>query len=169
MDLLRETGMLASKPAATPIKANHKLGEATGDQTVDREMYQRLVGKLIYLAHTWLDIAYSVSIINQFMHNPKEIHRQAAYRMLHYPKANPGKGIMFKRNSELVLEAYTDADYAGSPMDRRSISGFLGGNLVTWRSKKQNVVGAEVEFRAMAQGVCELLWLKIILEDLKIK
>ena len=68
-----------------------------------------------------------------------------------------------------------DADYAGSPIDRRSTSRyctFLGGNLVTWKSKKQNVVArssAEAEFRAMAQGVCELLWLKIILEDLKIK
>lgn len=82
---------------------------------------------------------------------------------------------MFKRNSKFVLEAYTDADYAGSPMDRMSISGyctFLGGNFVTWRSKKQNVVArsnAKAEFKAMAQGVYELLWMKIILEELKIK
>ncbi|PNX61308.1 putative copia-type protein, partial [Trifolium pratense] len=60
-------------------------------------------------------------------------------------------------------------------VDRRSTTGyctFLGGNLVTWKSKKQSVVtrsSAEAEFRAMAQGICELLWLKIILEDLKIK
>lgn len=66
-------------------------------------------------------------------------------------------------------------DHAGSVVNRRSTSGyctFLGGNLVTWRSKKQNVVArssAEAEFRAMAQGICELLWLKIILEDLKIQ
>ena len=72
-------------------------------------------------------------------------------------------------------KAYTDADYAGSAIDRRSTTEyctFLGGNLVTWRSKKQNVVARssiEAEFRAMAQGICELLWLKIILEDLKIK
>jgi len=72
----------------------------------------------------------------------------------------------------MTLEAYTDADYAGSLIDRRSTSGyctFLGGNLVTWRSKKQNVVArssAKSEFRAIAQGLCELLWLKIILVDL---
>ncbi|KAI3445697.1 hypothetical protein Pfo_002362 [Paulownia fortunei] len=60
-------------------------------------------------------------------------------------------------------------------VDRRSTTGcctFLGGNLVTWRSKKQSMVArssAKAEFRVMAQGVCELLWLKIILEDLKIK
>ena len=82
--------------------------------------------------------------------------------------------MLFRRGNELTLEAYTDVDYARSVDDRRSTSGyctFLGGNLVSWRSKKQNVVArssAEAEFRAMALGVCELLWLKIILEDLKI-
>lgn len=139
------------------------------------ETYQRLVGKLIYLSHTRPDIAYAVSVVSQFMHSPKEVHLQAVHHVLHYLKANPSKGILFKRNTGLVLEAYTDADYAGSVVDRRSTSGyctFLGGNLVTWRSKKQNVVArssAEAEFRAMAQGVRELFWLKIILEDLKVK
>ncbi|RVX18952.1 Retrovirus-related Pol polyprotein from transposon RE1 [Vitis vinifera] len=138
-------------------------------------MYQRLVGRLIYLAHTWPDIAYSVSVISQFMHDPREPHLQAAYRVLHYLKGNPGKGILFKKNNTLALEAYIDADYAGSLVDRRSTIGyctFLGGNLVTWRSKKQNVVAkssAESEFRAIAQGLCELFWLKIILDDLRIK
>lgn len=94
---------------------------------------------------------------------------------MQYLKGTPGRGILYKRNGNAIIEAYTDADYAGSVIDRRSTTGyctFLGGNLVTWRSKKQNVVArssAEAEFRAMAQGICELLWLKIILEDLKIK
>lgn len=109
------------------------------------------------------------------MHSPKEVHLQATHRILQYLKGTPGRGILFRRNKGLALEAYTDADYAGSIVDRRSTSGyctFLGGNLVTWRSKKQNVVArssAEAEFRAMAQGVCELLWVKIILEDLKVE
>ena len=95
--------------------------------------------------------------------------------MLHYLKGNPGKGILFKKNNTLALEAYTDADYAGSLVDRGSTIGyctFLGGNLGTWRSKKQNVVArpsVESEFRVIAQGLCELLWLKIILNDLRIK
>ncbi|RVX13233.1 Retrovirus-related Pol polyprotein from transposon RE1 [Vitis vinifera] len=109
------------------------------------------------------------------MHDPREPHLQAAYRVLHYLKGNPEKGILFKKNNTLALEACIDADYAGSLVDRRSTTGyciFLGGNLVTWRSKKQNVVArssAESEFRAIAQGLCELLWLKIILDDLRIK
>ncbi|WKA05210.1 hypothetical protein VitviT2T_023189 [Vitis vinifera] len=114
-------------------------------------------------------------MISQFMHDPKKPHLQAAYRVLHYLKGNLGKGILFKKNNTLALEAYTDADYAGSLVDRRSTIGyctFLVGNLVTWKSKKQNVVArssAELEFRFIAQGLCELLWLKIILNDLRIK
>jgi len=82
-------------------------------------------------------------------------------------KGSPRKGILFKRNGRLTLDAYTDADYTGSLVARRSTTGyctFLGGNLVTWRSKKQNVVprsSTESELKSTAQGLCELLWLKI--------
>lgn len=174
-DLLKETGKAACKPASTPVDPNIKLGSAEEDVAVDKEMYQRLVGKLIYLSHTRPDIAFAVSLVSQFMHQPKEAHLQAALRIVQYLKGTPGRGILFKRNKNVNLEAYTDADYAGSVLDRRSTTGyctFLGGNLVTWKSKKQSVVArssAEAEFRAMAQGICELLWLKIILEDLRIK
>ena len=175
-DLLVETGKIGCKPISTPMDPNHKLGEAKEEPAVDKGMYQRLIGRLIYLVHTRPDIAYSVNVLSQFMHDPREPHLQAAHRVLHYLKGNPGKGILFKRNNNnLAVEAYTDADYAGSLVDRRSTTGyctFLGGNLVTWRSKKQNVVArssAESEFRALAQGLCELLWLKIILNDLRVK
>ena len=73
------------------------------------------------------------------------------------------------------IKGFTDVDHAGSITDRRSTSEycvFLGGNLMSWRSKKQSVVAkssAEAEFRAIALGLCELLWLRIILEDLRIK
>ena len=104
-----------------------------------------------------------MSVISQFMHDPREPHLQATYRVLHYLKGNPGKGILFKKNNTLTLEAYTDVDYAGSLVDRRSTIGyctFPRGNLVTWKSKKQNVVArssAKSEFRDIAQGLCELL------------
>ena len=96
---------------------NHKLGEAKEEPVVDKRIYQRLVGRLIYLAHTLSDIAYSVSLINQLMHDPRESPLQATYRVLHYLKGNPGKGILFKKNNTLTLEAYTDANYVGSLMD----------------------------------------------------
>jgi len=84
-------------------------------------------------------------------------------------KGTTGRGILFELNGIMRLEAYTDVDYAWSIVDRRSTTSYctyLGGNLVTWKSNKQTVVSrscAEVEFRAMPQGICELLWLKSIL------
>ena len=68
----------------SPIDLNHKLGEAKGDTTIDREMYQRLVDQLIYISQTRPNIAYIVSVVSQFMHNLMEIHLEAVYRVLHY-------------------------------------------------------------------------------------
>ena len=175
LDLLTETGMLDCKPVETPIEMNHKLGEYIGQSATDKARYQRLVGRLIYLSHTRPDIAYAVSVVSQFMHAPSKDHMCAVNRILQYLKATPGKGLLFAKKGDLNVEGYTDADWAGSILDRRSTSGyftFVGGNLVTWRSKKQKVVArssAEAEFRGMAHGVCELLWIKSVLSDLGFK
>ena len=67
IDLLAKIGKIMCKPVSTPMDPNHKLGEAKEKHVVDKRMYQRLVGRLIYLAHIWLDIAYSVSVTSQFM------------------------------------------------------------------------------------------------------
>ncbi|CAL5358524.1 unnamed protein product [Camellia sinensis] len=174
LDLLKETGMLGSKACDTPLEPGLKLSEDEGGEPVDRGRYQRLVGKLIYLSHSRPDIAIAVSMVSQFMHAPRATHLEAVMRILRYLKSSPGKGLYFSKHSHLNVEAYTDADWAGLVTDRRSTSGyctFVGGNLVTWRSKKQNVVArssAEAEFRAMAQGVCELLWIRLLLRDLGI-
>ena len=77
------------------------------------------------------------------MHDPKSSHMDAVYRILRYLKSCPGKGLLYTRQGSLQVECYTDADWAGSLDDRRSTSGyctFVGGNLVSWRSKKQSVV-----------------------------
>ena len=172
LDLLSEVGLLECKPADTPIVPNHKLGEYTDQVPADKERYQRLVGKLIYLSHTRPDIAYAVSVVSQFMHCPSEDHMDAVIRILRYLKSSPGKGLMFSKNNHLNVDGYTDADWAGNISDRKSTSGyftFVGGNLVTWRSKKQKVVAlssAEAEFRGMAKGLCELLWLRRLLAEI---
>lgn len=69
-DLLKETGMSGCRPADTPIDLNHKLVEAKDRAPVDTTRYQKLVGKLIYLAHIRPVILFSVSIVSQFMHSP---------------------------------------------------------------------------------------------------
>lgn len=74
LDLLSETGMLGCKPVNTPIEQNHKLFECLSASPTDKGRYQRLVGKLIYLSHTRPDIAYAVSVVSQFMHDPRKPH-----------------------------------------------------------------------------------------------
>ncbi|KAK9924142.1 hypothetical protein M0R45_032529 [Rubus argutus] len=175
LDLLAETGMLDCKPIETPIEMNHRLGIYPDQVLTDKGRYQRLVGRLIYLSHTRPDIAYAVSVVSQFMHCPSEEHMDAVFRILRYLKMAPGRGLLFGKNDELEVIGYTDADWAGDKTDRRSTSGyftFVGGNLVTWRSKKQKVVArssAEAEFRSMAHGVCEMLWIRNVLKELGYK
>lgn len=134
----------------------------------------RGVGRLIYLIQARPDITYAVNIASQFMHEQRSIHLEAAYRILRYLKSAPGKGILFARNGNLNMEAYIAADWVGCTNDRRSTLGycvFVGGNLVAWKSKKQSVVSrssAEAN-RSMAQGICELMWLRMLMRDLRLQ
>ena len=173
LDLLKETGKLGCKPASTPQERNWTSKINNNDPPVDREQYQHLVGKLIYLSLTCPDIAYSVSVVSQYMHSPTKRHYEAVQQILRYLKGTPGKGIFFKKNEQQNIEGFADVDWGGST-DAKSITGYctkVWGNIVTWRSKKQTVVvrsSAEVEYRAISQGICELIWIKRLLEDLKI-
>ncbi|XP_068344082.1 uncharacterized mitochondrial protein AtMg00810-like [Pyrus communis] len=153
LDLLDETDMLDCKLVDTPIEQNHSLGLFPDQVPTHKEWYQWLVGRLIYLSHTRSDIAYEVSVISQFMHMPSEAHIDAVIHILRYLKMAPGRGLDFSKNGHLNVEGYTDANWVSSITDRQSTSGyftFVGGNLVTWRSKKQKVVArssVEAEFR----------------------
>jgi len=173
LDLLEETGMLGCRPSDTPIRADKISDDEDLGKAVDMGRYQRMVGKLIYLSHTRPDIAYAVSVVSQHSHDPKQKHLNEVYRILRYLKGSPGLGLLFKKSDKRSVEMLTDADWAGDQDDRRSTSGYVTyvwGNLVTWRSKKQSVVAkssAEAEFRAIALGICEGLWVKRVLEELR--
>ena len=96
----------------------------------------------------------------------------AVIRILRYLKGTNSRGILFKKNDYLDILAYTDADWAGNRDDRKSTSRYftlIGGNLVTWKSKKQKVVAlssSEAEFWGIAKGVTEVIWLKKLLSKL---
>ncbi|KAL8100531.1 hypothetical protein AgCh_032693 [Apium graveolens] len=119
VDLLRETGKIGCKPVETPMDPNTKLMPRIDELADDNRRYQRLVGKLIYLTHTCPDISFDVSIVSQFLANPSVDHMEAVNRILKYLKKNPGKGLMFIKSGDQSLKVYTDADWAGSPFDRR--------------------------------------------------
>nr|GEV30198.1 putative reverse transcriptase, RNA-dependent DNA polymerase [Tanacetum cinerariifolium] len=72
LDLLAETGMVDCKPTDTPMITNQKLFMKTKAKLANRDMYQRMIGKLIFLSHTRSDIAYAVGVVSQFMHQPQQ-------------------------------------------------------------------------------------------------
>ncbi|KAL6208749.1 hypothetical protein ACLB2K_019694 [Fragaria x ananassa] len=164
LDLLANTGMLDCQPFDTLIEQNHRIAEYHDQVPTDKSRYQMLVGRLIYLSHTRPDLSYAVSVVSQYMHNPSKDHMNVVMmRLLRNFKSASEKGLVFRKYGHLRTSGYTDADWAGNITDMRFTSGyfmFIGGNLVTWRSKKQNAVArsiAEAEYRGMPQGVCELL------------
>ena len=117
----------------------------------------------ICLSHTRPNTTYVVNVISQFMHNSKEAHLQPANEVLQYLKRSPRNDILFKLSLGLVLEAYTNTDYVGFVVDRRSTiryCNFLGGNQVKRRNKRKSLVArssTKAEFHAMAHAICELL------------
>ena len=91
--------MLDCRLADTPVTQNHGLGEFLDQTPTNKERYQRLVGKLIYLSHARPNISYAMSFVSQFMHCPSEDHMNAVFRILRYLKSSPGKGLMFAKNT----------------------------------------------------------------------
>ena len=157
----------------TPMDTNVKLYEDQGQLLSNTERYRRLVGKLNYLTITHPNVSFAVSVLSQYMRDPCLPQWEAVIRIVRYLKLHPGRGLLYKANGHLQVEAYTDVDWAGSLSNRKSTIGyctFLGGNLITWKSKKQIVVArssAEAEYRAMALTSFELMWIKHLLEELK--
>ncbi|KAJ0494661.1 putative RNA-directed DNA polymerase [Helianthus annuus] len=173
LDILEDTGMMGCRPSPFPMEQNLKLGKCEEEPRVDSNQYRRLVGRLLYLQATRPDIAYAVNVLSQFVSDPRRSHMEAANRVLRYLKATPGQGILLPKEGGNGLIAYCNSDWLGCPMTRRSRTGylFLGGAPISWKSKKQSVVSrssAEAEYRAMANTVSEILWLRWFLCELNI-
>ncbi|XP_021974918.1 secreted RxLR effector protein 161-like [Helianthus annuus] len=138
-----------------------KLTHDEGGSRVDASQYRRLIGRLLYLQATRPDLAYSVNVLSQFVANPRQVHFDAANRVLRYLKNTTGQGILLPREGGTKLIAYYDLDWLGCPLTRKSRTGYLllfGGGPVSWKSKKQSVVSrlsAEAEYRAMTSTVSE--------------
>ena len=111
--------MSTCQPADTPEEKGLKLCVETNQVPVDKGRYQRLIGRLMYLAHTRPDLAYALSIVIQFMHNPREQHINVVMRILRYLKSAPGKGILFTKNVDCQsVDAYSDANWTGAIDER---------------------------------------------------
>jgi hypothetical protein len=172
LNILERHGMSDCKPCSTPVDTCAKVSADAGPPVADQTAYRSLAGALQYLTFTRPDIAYVVQQICLHMHAPREGHLVAAKRILRYLQGTISFGLVIPRSAPSQLIVYTDADWAGCPDTRRSTSGyavFLGGSLVSWSSKRQPTVSrssAEAEYRAVANGVAEISWLRQLLQEL---
>ncbi|PRQ57406.1 putative RNA-directed DNA polymerase [Rosa chinensis] len=147
---------------------------ATDDVVLENPTtFRELVGSLQYLTITRPDIAFAVNTISQFMSQPRVSHLVAVKRILRYVKGTLAHGLLFTpQRQPVALSAYSDADWAGCPITRRSTSGYLvylGSNLISWCSKKQPTIArssAESEYRSLAHASAETTWLGYLLYEL---
>lgn len=159
----------------TPMKEISLLqpttkGEAT---TAKKERYQGMTGSIIFsMIETNPDISFAISVASRFAKNPGHQHTEAVKSILQYLKGSREQGITYGGQDKLLVEGYSDSDWAGDKNDRKSTSGFifiLNGGPVSWCSKKQPTVAlssTEAEYIAPTLAAKEVTWLRLLLTAL---
>jgi len=141
----------------------------------DHANYRSIIGGLLYLANlTRIDICFQVNRLAQFCHEPKAHHLKAAKRVLRYLSGTSNLALLFKSTDgdKHKIDAYSDSDWATDHTDRKSVSGGLiklGGNLVSWFSKKQPLTAqssTEAEYIAMHEATKRILWTQDWIQEL---
>jgi hypothetical protein len=138
-DIIKKFGMKDAKPIKAPMGINGHLNLNTGGNSVDQKVYRSMRGLLLYLCASRPNIMLSVYMCGRFQAGPKECHLRAMKRILRYLVHTPNFGIWYPKGSHFDLIRYSDVDYVGYKVDRKSTSGtchFLGRSLVSWASKK---------------------------------
>ncbi|KAJ9544768.1 hypothetical protein OSB04_024475 [Centaurea solstitialis] len=170
-DLLKKYDMSGCHSIGTPMATGNSIGPDHEGKDVDLRNYRSMVGSLMYLTASRPDIMFATCVCARYQAKPKESHLAAVKRIFRYLKGTPYYGIWYPKGLGFELQAYTDADYGGCNMDRKSTSGhlqFLGNKLVSWASKKQQCVStstAESEYVAAASCCSQVLWMQSQLRD----
>jgi hypothetical protein len=170
-DILKKFGMKDGKPIKTPMGTNGHLDLDRVGKSVDQKVYRSMIGSLLYLCASRPDIMLSVCMCARFQAGPKEVHLRAVKRIMRYLVYTPKFGLWFPKGSTFDLIGYSDDDWAGCKIDRKSTSGtcqFLGRFLVSWASKKQNSVTlstAEAEYIIAGHCCAQLFWMRQTLRD----
>jgi hypothetical protein len=159
-DILEKFGMDKAKPMGT----NGHLDLDMGGKSVDQKVYRSIIGSLLYLCASMLDIMLSVCMCTRFQVTPEECHMRVVKRIMRYLVLIPNLGLWYPKGSHFDLINYSDANYAGCKVDRKNTSGtcqFLGRSLVSWSLKKQNYVAlsmAKAEYVTAGSCCAQLLW-----------
>jgi hypothetical protein len=137
--------------------------------------YRELVGALQYLVSASRpDIAHATRHLGKYLACYDHTHYAQAKRVLRYLKATSDYGLVMdvQQGQSVRVSAYSDADYANDPVDRRSISGYvtmLDDNVISYASRKQEINAlstCEAEYVAMAEATKDLMWLAGLCKEL---
>jgi hypothetical protein len=169
-DIVWKFKMEDSNAMATPMSTTTALDADEEGEHVDQKEYRSMIGSL-YLTATRPDNQFSVCLCACFQASPSTSHRQAVKQIFRYLRHTPDFGLWYSASSSLVLHGFSDADFAGCWLDRKSTSEtcqFLGSSLVSWSSRKQSSVAqstTEAEYVAAASCCSQLLWISYIMSD----
>nr|GEW73063.1 hypothetical protein [Tanacetum cinerariifolium] len=142
-EILKKFSFTDSKSASTPTDTEKPLLKDLDSKDVDVHIYRSMIGSLLYLTSSRPDIMFSVCARARFQVTPKVSHLHVVKRIFRYLKGKPHLGLWYPKDSPFNLVAYSDSDYAGASLDRKSTTGscqFLGCRLISWQCKKQTVV-----------------------------
>ncbi|GJR54257.1 putative ribonuclease H-like domain-containing protein [Tanacetum coccineum] len=143
VEILKKFDFATVKTASTPMEPNKALIKDEEADSVDVHLYRSMIGSLMYLTASRPDIMFAVCACARFQVTPKMSHLHAVKRIFRYLKGQPKLGLWYPRDSPFDLEAFSDSDYAGASLDRKSTTGgcqFLGKRLISWQCKKQTIV-----------------------------
>jgi hypothetical protein len=156
-NLMKKFNMAELKPVSTPMSFAASLGLDEDDEVVDHREYRSMISSLLYLIATRPDIQFTVELCARFQASPCTSHRTVVQRVFRYLKHTPEFGIWYSASSSLDHVGFSDADFVGCGIERKSTSGtchFLGSSLVCWSNRKQSSVAqstTEVEYVAAAR------------------
>eukprot|EP00253_Pinus_taeda_P012346 PITA_12346 len=171
-DILERFKMQNNKPSPTPTVMGLKLSKEDCSSNVNPTLYKSMIGSLMYLTATRLDIMYAVSLVSRFIETSKETHWQATKRILRYVNGTKQYGVLYTTTSDFRLVGYTDSDWAESVNDRKSTLGYVfhfGSGAISWASKKQPIVSLstiEGEYVVTIAATYQAVWMRRMLRDL---
>nr|GEW45755.1 putative reverse transcriptase, RNA-dependent DNA polymerase [Tanacetum cinerariifolium] len=154
------------KLASTPIDTEKPLLKDPDGEDVDMHTYRSMIGLLMYLTSSRPDIMFLVCACARFKVTPKALHLHAINGIFRYLKGKPHLGLWYPKDSPFDLVAYSDSDYAGASLDRKSTTGgcqFLGCRLISWQCKKQTVMATsstKAEYVVVASCCAQVLWVQ---------
>ncbi|GKA15818.1 hypothetical protein Tco_0695565 [Tanacetum coccineum] len=165
-EILKKFDFAGVNTASTPIETQKPLVNDEEASDVDVHLYRSMIGSLMYLTASSPDIMFAICVCSRFQVNLKTSHLRAVKRIFRYLKGKPKLGLWYPRVSSFDLEAYSDSDYTGANLDRKSTTGgcqFLGRRLISWQCKKQTIVATsttEAEYVAAANCCGQVLWIQ---------